>query len=354
MVISLKKYLDMDGQPAEEPTPASGDLLPLALASYRAVLLAMGKSAAEGSAVVSQELQEKLAALEAELAGKITSDLLKQAEARAEEELKKWGGRTAEYFKAKANEVKELLIVLAKTAESVGERDKRYASRFSELTTQLHTIADLEDLGQVRTTLVQRATELKSYVDQMAEESKKSVAQLQAEVSIYETKLKAVEELALRDTLTGLANRRNVEERIEWRIQRKQQFCVVVLDLNGFKNVNDTYGHVAGDTLLKQFSHELRGSLRSSDLVGRWSGDEFVVVLDCGLNDAKSQMERVQKWVFGEYPVQTGTGKGEVKIGVDAAVGMAQWQVGQTLQQLFEAADAAMYQDKKLAKKAKA
>jgi len=95
-------------------------------------------------------------------------------------------------------------------------------------------------------------------------------------------------------------------------------------------------------------------SIRSTDLVGRWSGDEFVIVLDCDLAAAKSQIERMEKWVFGEYPIQAAGGKGEVKVNIDAAVGMAQWHAGETLQQLIERADSAMYSDKKLAKKAKA
>ena len=352
MVISLKKYLDMDGDGPKEPSPDPGELLPVLLMAYRAALLDMGKSAVQACSPVGTEMQQILVGLETTLAGQLTPALIAQIQSNVEKELSKWGGRTADYFKAKANEVKELLIVLAKTAESVGERDQRYASRFTELTTELRTIANLEDIGQVRTSLVQRATELKSYVDQMSRESKNSVAQLQAEVSTYETKLKAVEELALRDPLTELANRRNVEERIEWRIQRKQEFTLVILDLNHFKQVNDTYGHNAGDSLLKQFAQELRGCIRSTDIVGRWSGDEFVIILDCDLRAAKSQLERVEKWVFGEYPIQTG--KGEVKINVTAAIGLTQWQTGETLQHLIESADAAMYSDKKLTKKANA
>ena len=240
MVISLKKYLDMDGEGPKEPSADPSELLPVLLLAYRAALLDMAKSSVQACSPVSTEMQQSLIGLEATLAGNLTPALIAQIQNNVEKELGKWGGRTADYFKAKANEVKELLIVLAKTAESVGERDQRYASRFTELTSELRTIADLEDIGQVRTSLVQRATELKGYVEQMSRESKKSVAQLQAEVSTYETKLKAVEELALRDTLTGLANRRNVEERIEWRIKHQQEFTLVILDLNHFKKVNDT------------------------------------------------------------------------------------------------------------------
>jgi diguanylate cyclase len=354
MVISLKKYLDMDVSQPQESLPDPAELLPVLLSAYQLALLAMGKNAVLACSGVSADLRENLAAIGSQLTTKISIKAAKETEQQVEKEMEKWGGNTAEYFKAKTNEVKELLLVLAHTAESVGERDQRYANQFTELTTQLHTIADLNDLGQVRSSLMKRAKELKSYVDQMAQESKKSVAQLKAEVSTYETKLKAVEELALRDTLTQLSNRRNVEERIEWRIQHQQEFTVVILDLNNFKEVNDTYGHTAGDGLLKQFAQELRGCIRSSDLVGRWSGDEFIIVLDCNLLSAKAQIERVEKWVFGEYTIQSGNGKGEIKIKVDAAVGMTQWQAGETLKHLIESADAAMYADKKLAKKAKA
>ena len=97
----------------------------------------------------------------------------------------------------------------------------------------------------------------------MAQDSNKSVAKLRAEVSTYETKLKTVEQLALRDALTGLANRRSVEDRIEWRITNESVFCVVILDLDRFKQVNDTHGHVAGDSLLKHFFSSV--ALRTSD-----------------------------------------------------------------------------------------
>ena len=137
---------------------------------------------------------------------------------QVEEQLQQWAGRSAEYFKAKTNDVKELLIALASTAESMGKQDQRYAKRLGDFTTQLQTIADLDDLAQMRATLVKRAAELKSCVDEMAQDSNKSLAQLRAEVASYETKLKTVEQLAFKDPLTGLANRRSVEERIEWHL----------------------------------------------------------------------------------------------------------------------------------------
>jgi diguanylate cyclase (GGDEF)-like protein len=350
-VISLKKYLDMNPETLPLGDPATTELLAAVLESYRSALLAMGKSGVQACPSVGSALQQNLAGLEQRLAKNITPVMVKETETKVTEQLEQWGGSTEEYFKAKANEVKELLMVMARTVESVGDRDKTYATQLTDFTTRLRTIANLEDITQVRASLLKGASELKSCVDQMAQDNLKLVMQLQAEVSTYESKLKAAEDLALRDPLTGLSNRRNVEERIEWRIARNQAFCIAVLDVNGLKQVNDKYGHLAGDNMLKQFSSELRSGCRSTDVIGRWGGDEFIIVMDSELAGAQIQIERLRKWVFGEYTIKTGQGDTEVKVPVDASVGLEQWKPGETLQQIIERADATMYKEKQGAKK---
>jgi diguanylate cyclase (GGDEF)-like protein len=243
---------------------------------------------------------------------------------------------------------------MARTAESMGQRDKRYTDHFTEITAQLQSIADLEDLGQVRSSLVKQATELKTYVDKMTQESQASVTQLRAEVSTYETKLKAAEQIAFQDPLTGVPNRRRIEERMEWLIEHKQPFCIVIIDLDRFKQVNDTHGHNAGDNLLQQFSQELRSNIRSTDMVGRWGGDEFIVILECALDTAKTQVERLQKWALGEYTLKIETGSKEVKVKVEASIGLAEWQAGQSMKELIASADSAMYSAKPKARSQKA
>ncbi len=346
-LISLKKFLDQDGPVAAvEDDRHEAELGDAGVACYRSLLLAVGNSAVQGSPALGMELDSSLQGLERRLGIDASPDLLKHTQQQVEIRLQEWGERTSEHLKSKADEVKELLIALAKTAESVGDRNTGYTQQFRSLTSRLENIADLDDLTEIRTSLVKGVQELKSSVDQMKRDSEQLVAQLQAEVTTYETRLREVEHLVLKDELTGVANRRSVEERMYWNIANEHTFCVVVLDLNRFKQVNDKYGHLAGDDLLRQFATELHSNSRSGDLVGRWGGDEFVLLLSCDAAGANFHVERIKEWVFGKYVLQNGTGNKILNIQVDAAIGVAEWRRGMTAQQLISEADKAMYRDK--------
>jgi diguanylate cyclase (GGDEF)-like protein len=345
-MISLKKFLDMDTAAVLQAEPEREGLFPVTLQSYRAVLGAIGKTASHISPALGADLEANLQRLEHRVAVNTSSESVKQNQKQVEVQLREWGDRLSDHLKSKADEVREILVALSKTAESVGSWDHGYSNQFKEVTGRLEQIANLDDLTEIRSSLVKRVSELKGSVDQMTRDSKELVAHLRAEVSIYETKLKSAEQLSLRDELTRVANRRSVEERIRWCIECNQTFCFVMLDLNGFKQVNDRHGHLAGDDLLKQFAVELQSNARSGDLVGRWGGDEFVVIIACDKTGAMSHVDRIREWVFGKYTVNGGTGTEGPVIHVEASIGVAEWKAGKTLQELIAEADGAMYKDK--------
>ena len=371
-MISLKKYLDLgptnpisaklsptdlgrtDLSPVKKEDkqldPGPDELFSSALGSYRRTLTAMGDCSVQVCPALGSELQENLTGLGGQLSEKVTASLLRKTEEQVAGQLHQWGGRATDYFKQKACEVKEVLMVLARTAESVAERDQRYTSQFGQFTARLQAMANLEDLTEIRAAVVRTAMELKSCTDKMAQDGRESVAQLRAKVLTYEDKLADAEQRATRDPLTGLENRDSIEKKIQRRIAEQRTFSLMMVDLNGFKQINDLFGHLAGNDLLKQFAKELRWASRATDIVGRWGGDEFVVLLDCGLPGAKAHLERLQKWLFGEYDVQVGTETR--KVPMDASIGVAEWQGGETMNDVLGRADAAMYQQKKVAKKA--
>jgi diguanylate cyclase (GGDEF)-like protein len=344
-VISIKKYLDLDANALNKFRPPSSDELKDALLrAYKSVLGAMGDCGAQVCPTTGANLQKHLAHSAEILLKSATPALIQQNENAVDQHLQDWGRQTVEYFQERAGDVKEIVMTLARVAESVTERDQRYTNQFNEFTQRLQALANLEDLPQIRAAIVRGAKDLKTCVDRMEQDSRESVAALRTQVATYQTKLEAAEQKVSQDALTGLENRHGLETQLQNRINAEKPFCLMLLDLNGFKPVNDTYGHEAGDDLLKQFSGELRAASRATDTVGRWGGDEFIVLLDCSLEAAESHLERLKKWVFGGYTLRLSAGS--VKVEVAAAVGLVEWSQGETGKQVLARADARMYKEK--------
>lgn len=156
--------------------------------------------------------------------------------------------------------------------------------------------------------------------------------------------------LSSRDPLTGIANRRIMMERLEeaWsRVQRHHEpLAVAVADVDRFKAVNDKFGHPTGDRVLKQVAQLLRTSLRGEDAVGRWGGEEFLILLPLqGLVSAKAALERCRVRIQGE-PVQSEDGR-PVRVTASFGLAVLPGNDAATIQQLVAAADAALYRAKR-------
>lgn len=160
--------------------------------------------------------------------------------------------------------------------------------------------------------------------------------------------LRRVRQLAITDELTGLYNRRFFLKRWEWECDRAKRYqrplaCMMV-DVNGFKQVNDRLGHHTGDLVLKQVARELKTLLRHSDILARLGGDEFVV----GLPETNppqaaavaDKLRQVRIPITGHAP----RGLGPVTLSVGLSIPA---QAGDTPQQLLEAADRSLYDEKR-------
>jgi len=332
-MISLKKYLDStSAAPVSPPAAerrnaparekAKGSMLALAIGAYRSALREMGACSVDACPGLGPALKQSLAGLEDQLSVGSTAETLEDSRTGVEALLQDWGRGTAAHYRQKTAEVKDLLLTMARSAESVGERDHRCAGQIGEVTSRLEAIASLEDLTEIRASIEQSAVALKSSVDRMAAEGKQAIAMLRAQVSSYQVKLEEAEELASRDALTGLHNRFWMENHIVQCMRSGGPLCLAIVDIDEFKRVNDEHGHLAGDELLRQFAAELRSAGRATDETGRWGGDEFILVLHCGLAEAEAQIERLPVWVCGSYTLAAGGAP--VKLKVDASIGVAE------------------------------
>jgi diguanylate cyclase (GGDEF)-like protein len=192
-------------------------------------------------------------------------------------------------------------------------------------------------------------------IDNAIRKGKHQLSLLHLAVSVGETiklslsNLKLRDELRLQtiqDPLTGLFDRRYLDETLPRELNRAQRLgtplCVVMLDIDGFKHFNDSFGHGPGDSLLREFANILHKHLRKSDISCRYGGDEFLLVLpDSSIVDTQQRMEEIRTYVSGLQ--QTHQDGQELDL-ITLSAGIAHApEHGTTASELLRASDEAMY-----------
>jgi diguanylate cyclase (GGDEF)-like protein len=153
---------------------------------------------------------------------------------------------------------------------------------------------------------------------------------------------------SIRDPLTGLFNRRYMEETLERELRRaergKRPLCVAMLDIDHFKEFNDTFGHEAGDVLLSELGRLLRATIRSGDVACRYGGEEFFLIMpELGTGDAERRLDEIRQAVKRLYI----TYRGQSIPGVTVSAGIATFpEHGNAGDELVRIADAALYRAK--------
>ena len=162
---------------------------------------------------------------------------------------------------------------------------------------------------------------------------------------------KQQQELALHDPLTGLPNRRLLEDRIEHTLQQsarqRGKSAILYLDLDGFKAINDSYGHGYGDDILKMVATRLVGASRKEDTVARIGGDEFVIVLGnlAGKGDAREPAAKLIEVISEPYFIN------DLTLRLSTSIGIAIYpDDASTVESLLGAADTALYEAKRAGK----
>jgi diguanylate cyclase (GGDEF)-like protein len=166
------------------------------------------------------------------------------------------------------------------------------------------------------------------------------------ETTVHHRVQEVLSDLAFHDPLTGLPNRALVLDRLRMAMIRGQRMqsmpAVVFVDLNGFKIINDKYGHDAGDLVLQEIGRRLTGTIREHDTCGRWGGDEFVLVVELTHADA---IDGIIDRTFAAISDPIALDTGSVSVGM--SVGVALGDGASRVDQLLRLADQAMYDAKR-------
>ena len=355
-MISLKKLLEQShvgAAPIEKPMPAE-EVAPGVeseewLKAWRALTFAVCDSTERAIPPLGPALKQRLSALGRTFFSEPTEKSLWNVNQSMCQELAQWSGEASRFYAEHQRELMEIMAVVARTAEVVAQRDDRYSREIGGFATRLQSVAEESDIAVIRRSILESAGAMQTCVTRMAREGEETVRLLSAKTEEYRNRMQEAERISLVDPLTTVANRRGLELDLARRMQLGKPFSVIVMDLDGFKKLNDQYGHAAGDDLLRQFASELGTQFPAHDLVARLGGDEFVGVVTGHANEAELRLVRLRTWVMGNYRVTDAQEK-KIEVKINASLGAAGWDGKESGESLLARADLKMYEAKRESK----
>jgi diguanylate cyclase len=228
-----------------------------------------------------------------------------------------------------------------------------YHETLERCATQIGQATTLEEIAPVLQEAMQatRSMALDSrLIHAELEDLRIRTEQRQAEIVRLQEELAQVSEQVRHDPLTGALNRKGLDEAMEREIARARRLgaplCLALLDLDNFKELNDRLGHVTGDAALVHLAEVTRSVMRSQDLLGRYGGEEFVLLLpDTALESGVEAMKRLQRELSTRLFMQ-----GKEKVLITFSAGVVQLQDTETSAEALLRADAAMYLAKRAGK----
>lgn len=242
-----------------------------------------------------------------------------------------------------ANAIREIITSINEVVENVENSAGSSSVRLQRVHGELAAREIAPALKDAQEALLEEVERMQKHNEQMQHELETARRELTTQREMIESLRSA----ARIDSLTQLANRAHFDEYLLAAIDRlkryEEVFSLLMIDIDHFKAVNDKYGHLAGDRLLKGMGKKLKASLRGSDFVARYGGEEFSAILikaplESALSTARTVRESVEFSLFNLDGVE---------LRVTISIGVAQARVGDSPQTLIARADAALYDAKR-------
>ncbi|WP_413456894.1 GGDEF domain-containing protein [Herbaspirillum huttiense] len=233
---------------------------------------------------------------------------------------------------------------------STTDNYQRTIRGFSQQISQAGNIADLNSVLSEIMTETQKAQEEATRSRDAMVDARQEVEKAEERIQALEQQLQQMGELVREDQLTGSLNRRGMDESLDREIanalRRETPLCVALLDLDDFKRINDTHGHATGDEVLVHLVQVIRETLRKLDVIARFGGEEFVILMpETSAQDAVQIITRVQRELTKRIFMHESQ-----RLLITFSAGVAVYQPGESQAELLKRTDVALYKAKNAGK----
>ncbi len=268
--------------------------------------------------------------------------------------IQKFIGRQKKYLAERERELKDIIDLLAKAMVILDTENQQYNQKIYKQSEKIEQITRLDDMKKIKQALKQELENLQQTVRDKQNRDSKKLKSLSKKVTTLNHELKRAKVDSLMDGLTGIYNRKAFDRYLHELIPRDAfthvSFALLMMDIDNFKDINDSYGHQTGDRVLLALADKCSGNIRNEDFIARYGGDEFVVVLPkASLRDASKKAKRlceaISATLYSLEDVKAGH-----KLSITVSIGVSNYRKGDTVKTITDRADQALYLAKRVGK----
>jgi diguanylate cyclase len=255
------------------------------------------------------------------------------------------------YIADRENELRDIIDLLTKAMASLDVENREFYNRVHHQSERMEKITRLDDIKKMKSALAHEIDQMREIVDIKKDQDRRKVQLLAGQVDSLRQELEKTRTKSMTDGLTGIYNREAFDEALKGLIERCQvmntSFSLLMLDLDDFKQINDTHGHLIGDRVLMAFCQKCRNVIRGDDVLARYGGEEFAILLPgANLSNALKKGRQICDAVASAR-YATGTEHKDDHLSITVSIGVTVFHKKDTPEGIIERADKALYKAKR-------
>lgn len=344
------KPTDVDPATLAKDVVETRERLNLFLESIRALFFFVSEYTLDISEIDAEGFKKQLAALQEKFReGEKTKIIAGQFD-RQKAKILNHIQRQKTYIDERETEFREIIDLMTAAMTGLDNENRDFYGSIRSRGKRFEAITLLDDIKQIKSELAREVDKMKAMVREKENLDQKTLDSLSNQVDILKMELDKARHSANTDGLTGVNNRKaldgHLHNLVEGNRVTRSPFSLLMMDLDDFKRLNDTYGHTVGDRMLLAFAEKCRNAVRSGDFLARYGGEEFTLILPgASLRNATKKARQLCRSVAAARYAADDSPKADV-VSVTVSIGVGTYRKDDTPKSLLDRADKCLYKAK--------